>query len=103
MNYYICTGENPRKYESLGKKVGNPLSCHKIVKIFYFIFFFTNCKVESRSTSIKIVTTYVTNWIKIWLVTWVKVVRISWNFVRFQEILNQKDAKNYSFLSSQTK
>ena len=36
MNYYICTGENPSKYDFLGKKVGNPLSCHKIVKILLF-------------------------------------------------------------------
>ena len=37
MNYYICTGENPRKYDFLGKKVGNPLSCHKIVKILHTV------------------------------------------------------------------
>ena len=33
----------------------------------------------------------------------IKVVRMSWNFVRFQEILNQKEAKNFRLLSWQTK
>ena len=34
MNYYMCTGENPSKYDFLGKKVGtNPLSCYKIFKM----------------------------------------------------------------------
>ena len=32
-----------------------------------------------------------------------KVVQISWNFVRIHKILNQKDAENFSFLSWKTK
>ena len=38
MNYYMCTGENPSKYDFLGKKVSNPLSCHtqNIQNIFFF-------------------------------------------------------------------
>ena len=66
-------------------------------------------KVVNRSTS-WLVTPHVTNWIQIQLVTcpkinlkWVKVVQRSWNFVRFHEILNHKDAKNFSFLTWQTK
>jgi hypothetical protein len=30
-------------------------------------------------------------------------VRISWNFVKFHEMINQRDAENFSFLSLQTK
>ena len=33
----------------------------------------------------------------------IKIVRMSWNFVRFQEILFQTDAEEFSFLSWQTK
>ena len=38
MNYYMCTGENPSKYDFLGKKASNPLSCHtqNIQNIFFF-------------------------------------------------------------------
>ena len=32
-----------------------------------------------------------------------KVVRMSWNFVRFHEIINQRDAENFIFLSWQKK
>ena len=32
-----------------------------------------------------------------------RVVQMSWNFVRFHEIINQRDAKNFRFLSWQTK
>ena len=34
---------------------------------------------------------------------WIKVVWMSWNFVRFHKIKNQKDAENFRFLSWQTK